>query len=430
VAELRCGFGSADITPRKRCELVGYGPDLRRIWDEILDPLLVRVLLVECGGAGVILAGFDVLGLTPGWARRVKRLASRMSGIPTSHILLSATHTHSAPAAQFLRHWGEQAAETLPRMEKGFLRALRQARRTLRPVLAVTERQARASTLLFNRDPFADEVPPHERTDPFLRALVFHSKRRSRALVSFACHPVVLGPNYAVSADYPGALLRELQAAGIEALFLLGAHGDNDPIVHQRKGWGRGTQKDVLRMGGALARRFHRSPPRQVSLEDFELAGRQWHVELPLELPSLSHLRRIEKEARRKREAEPGQAACRHNMMLEWAREAQAAIRSGKVHATQRIDLQLLTLGPTTIVGIPMEVYAAVAVRLRKALAHRPLWVVSAANGTVNYLPTRIAYARKAYSADFAPKIYGRFGYRPDVADIVIDSVLRRCSGR
>ena len=70
---------------------------------------------------------------------------------------------------------------------------------------------------------------------------MFHSEGATRALVSFACHPVVLGPNYAVSADYPGALLRELKAAGIEALFLLGAHGDADPIVHKRKGWGRGT---------------------------------------------------------------------------------------------------------------------------------------------------------------------------------------------
>jgi len=166
VAELRCGFGLADITPRKRCELAGYGPDLRRIWDEILDPLYVRVLLLECGDTRTVIASFDVLGLTPAWARRLKGLAWKMTGVPTSHVFLAATHTHSAPAAQFLRHWGEQVAETLPRMERGFLRALRRARRTLQPVAGVSERRARASTLLFNRDPFAEELPPGERTDP------------------------------------------------------------------------------------------------------------------------------------------------------------------------------------------------------------------------------------------------------------------------
>ena len=104
---LRCGFGAADITPKKRCELAGYGPDLRRIWDGILDPLFVRVLVLERGGAGLIVAGFDVLGLTPAWARRLKALAAKVTGVPASRILLAAVHTHSAPAAQPLRHWGE-----------------------------------------------------------------------------------------------------------------------------------------------------------------------------------------------------------------------------------------------------------------------------------------------------------------------------------
>lgn len=360
-----------------------------------------------------------------------------MAGVPWSQVLLAATHTHSAPAAQPLRHWGEQVLETLPRMERGFVRALSRARRTLRPVLAVEARWVRVSRWLFNRDSFAGEVPPEERTDPYLRALLFRSEGATRAVVSFACHPVVLGPNYAVSADYPGALLRELGAAGIEALFLLGTHGDVDPIVQKRKGWGRGTPADVLRMGRGLARRCHRARGKEMPLADFGLAGRQWQVELPLDIPSLSQLRRMEREARRKRDSEPGRPACMHNLMVEWAREAQARLRSGKVRPTQRVTLQRLRLGPPfdraqggepvaplSIVGIPMEVYTGVGHRLRQALAPRPLWVVSGANGTVNYLPTPLAYERGAYSAHFAPKIYGLLGYRPEVAEAVVDSVL------
>ena len=437
MARLRCGFGAADITPAKRCELAGYGPDLRRVWDDILDPLFVRVLVLERGGARLIIAAFDVLGFTPAWARRFKGLVSQMTRTPAPHILLAATHTHSAPAAQPLRHWGEQVRGTLPRMEKGFLKALRKARKTLRPVVDVTERVARASTLLFNRDAFANEVAPEERTDPYVRALVFRSRGVTRALLSFGCHPVVLGPNYAVSADYPGALLRELAGVGVEGLFLLGAHGDVDPIVQTRKGWGRGTHQDVARMGRALARRFARSRTRPVPLEGFRIAGREWNVRLPLDVPLLAELERLEKEARAKRQAEPGHPGCRHNrregsdrrgrrphLMVEWAREAQAAVRSGKARPTQRITLQVLQVGPTSIVGIPMEVYAGVAARLRQARTHRALWVVSGANGTVNYLPTRLAYERGAYSAHFAPKIYGLLGYRPEVADVVTDSVL------
>jgi hypothetical protein len=314
-------------------------------------------------------------------------------------------------------------------MERAFFTALSRAEGTLRPVVAVSERSARASTLLFNRDPFAEEVPLEERTDPTLKALLFHSPGAraagaTRALVTFACHPVVLGPNRGVSADYPGALLSELKAASIEALFLLGTHGDADPVVQKRKGWGRGTHADVTRMGRTLARRLQRSRPKPLALESFTLAGRQWDAPLPLEVPSLSTLRRTEDEARRKVQAEPGRQARMHAMMVEWAREAQAAVRSGKAPRTQRVALQLLRLGPVHILGIPMEVYAGVGARVRKALAPRPVWVVSGANGTVNYLPTPLAYERGVYSAHFAPKIYGTFGYQPTVGDVVVKSVL------
>ena len=439
MAELRCGFGAADITPRKPCELAGYGPDLGRIWDEVLDPLFVRVLLLERGADRLVIGSFDVLGLTPAWVRRLKREVARTRGIASRHVLLAAIHTHSAPGAQPLRHWGKQVPETLPRMERGFFTALRWAERTLRPVAAVSERSARASTLLFNRDPFAEEVPPEKRTDPTLKALLFHSPgappppRRvegtagaTRALVTFACHPVVLGPNRGVSADYPGALLSELKATGIEALFLLGTHGDADPIVQKRKGWGRGTHADATRMGRSLARRLQRSRPRPLALESFLLSGRQWDAPLPLDIPSLSSLRRIEDEARRKAEAEaePGRPARMHNLMVEWVREAQAAVRSGKAPRTQQVPLQLLQLGPVHILGLPMEVYAGVGAQLRKALAPRPVWVVSGANGTVNYLPTSLAYERGVYSAHFAPKIYGLFGCQATVSDVVIESVL------
>jgi len=427
--DLRCGFGVADITPRKPCELAGYGPDLGRTWDEVLDPLFVRVLVLERGDVRLVIGSFDVLGLTPAWVRRLKREITRTTGIGPGQVFLAAIHTHSAPAAEPLRHWGKQVRETLPRMERGFFTALSRAERTLQPVVGMSERSARAATLLFNRDPFADEVSPEERTDPTLKALLFHSPGAraagaTRALVTFGCHPVVLGPNRGVSADYPGALLGELKAAGIEALFLLGTHGDADPIVQRRKGWGRGTHADVTQMGRTLASRLQRSRPKPLALESFSLAGSQWNADLPLDIPSLGSLRRVEDEARRKVQAEPGRQARMHAMMVEWAREAQAAVRSRTVPRTQQVALQLLRLGPVHILGIPMEVYAGVGARLREALAPRALWVVSGANGTVNYLPTPLAYERGVYSAHFAPKIYGVFGYRPTVSDVVVDSVL------
>ena len=206
--------------------------------------------------------------------------------------------------------------------------------------------------------------------------------------------------------------------------------GKGVPLDPNTSARGRGTPADAIRMGRTLARRLQRSVPKPIPLKTFAIAGRLWQVGLPLAVPSLSVLKKVKEEERRKRDNEAGPAAAMHSLMLEWACRAEAAIRSGRALTTQRIPLQLLRLGPVHIVGAPMEVYAGVGAELRKALAPQTVWVVSGANGTVNYLPTPIAYERGAYSAHFAPRIYGLFGYRADVTDVVVDSVLAHVRAR
>ena len=54
----------------------------------------------------------------------------------------------------------------------------------------------------------------------------------ARLLVNYACHPSLLGPaNLEYSADYPGAMRREIESAmpGTTALFIQGAAGDINP---------------------------------------------------------------------------------------------------------------------------------------------------------------------------------------------------------
>ena len=67
--------------------------------------------------------------------------------------------------------------------------------------------------------------------------------------------------------------------------------------------------------------------------------------------------------------------------------------------------------------------YAGVGHMLREALIDPSLWVTSMANGSVNYLPTRAAYASGAYSSRYASRIYGLFPYSPEVSDVIVRSV-------
>jgi len=80
----------------------------------------------------------------------------------------------------------------------------------------------------------AEALPSHP-LDPTVNALIIKDEQgKTRAvLVNYACHPSILGPdNYEYSADYPGAMRREIesQIPGAMALFIQGGAGDINPF--------------------------------------------------------------------------------------------------------------------------------------------------------------------------------------------------------
>jgi hypothetical protein len=79
----------------------------------------------------------------------------------------------------------------------------------------------------------AEALPSHP-LDPTVTALVIKDVQGKikAVLVNYACHPSILGPdNYEYSADYPGAMRRQIesQLPGAKALFIQGGAGDINP---------------------------------------------------------------------------------------------------------------------------------------------------------------------------------------------------------
>ena len=63
------------------------------------DPLLSSALYLEQDGGRVLLIANDILFLSTAMARRMRGGISAATGLPQQNILVSATHTHSAPKA-------------------------------------------------------------------------------------------------------------------------------------------------------------------------------------------------------------------------------------------------------------------------------------------------------------------------------------------
>lgn len=93
----RAGAFAIDVSPRQLPVIVNGGMT-ERTADKIEDPLHARCLVLDDGGVKIAIVIVDSCMMPRDLLDRAKSLASEKTGIPTSRMLISATHTHSAPS--------------------------------------------------------------------------------------------------------------------------------------------------------------------------------------------------------------------------------------------------------------------------------------------------------------------------------------------
>lgn len=95
---LQIGYARADITAPVGTELGGYGNDSTRKSTQILDTIYATCLALRQGDDTVLLFSTDVLKSVDSWTKSVRERLTAETGVPADRILISATHTHSAPS--------------------------------------------------------------------------------------------------------------------------------------------------------------------------------------------------------------------------------------------------------------------------------------------------------------------------------------------
>lgn len=93
----RAGAFAVDISPLKLPVIVNGGMT-ERTADKINDRLHARCLVLDDGKTQIAMVVVDSCMVPRQLCDEAKGLASRATGIPTSRMLISATHTHTAPS--------------------------------------------------------------------------------------------------------------------------------------------------------------------------------------------------------------------------------------------------------------------------------------------------------------------------------------------
>jgi hypothetical protein len=407
---LRAGAATSNITPPLGVSLNGGMSD--RTATHIHDELHARCLVLEGGAKKLAIVVCDSCMMPQSILNAAKHLAHGHTGIPLDQMLVSATHTHTAPAVTgvFQSEPDPAYREFLAvRISDGIRRAVN----NLAPA-KIGWGVGREATQVFNRrwkmkdtvklvDPFgrvdqvrmnpprasADLVEPAGPTDPEIGVLSVRAAngRPLALLANYSLHYVGGVPGGHVSADYFGAFAKRvgqrLSADGLDPPFVgilsNGTSGDINNINFRQKAEGAEPYAQI------------RAVAELVAAEAARVAGSiDYHDWVPLEM----------REARLRlgRRPTPKDEVERAKFILSKA-EGPALRGTQQIYARETVLLneyppvvetivQAMKIGELGIAGSPCETFAETGLAIKAASPLKPTFTIELANDYRGYLPT------------------------------------------
>lgn len=426
---MHVGAAEVVITPPLGVELVGYGPRRELRSTAIHRQLTAQALVFRDGARAAAVVACDLVAVTPEFVAAVRARVEREAGIPSSNVLVAATHSHSAPSTGSLADFGRTDREYVRLLARVVAGAVAWALRRAEPAQLYVGRQVHEG-LGWNRTGATTTVDHELHT---LHA-VSEAGATLAMLAQHACHPVTLGPTTTISPDFPGAFRERIGEAlpSCVALYLNGACGDVDPITN-REAWGQGSVEDVERLGAGLADAGLAAMSGAEAVQSPAIGVTSGALRLDFDLASPESLQQQialhAAEQRQRREAPDdtfGAPAEGEGSMpgfwLRYYRRLERRLQRGELQGFELVELQALRLGRNAVLlAIPAEVYAEQGLQIKAESAFDHTLVVCYANGCCGYLPPEREFTEGGYTATLAAAAYDRPPFRSNVAQRLVE---------
>jgi neutral ceramidase len=410
----KAGAATSNITPFIGAGIVGgWGvPASTHIHDE----LQVRCLALDDGETRLAFAIVDSVSVNREVFDEAKRLIHAETGLPMTHLMMSATHTHSGPSARgasafdYGRAFDQYQTFLARRIADGVRRAIN----NLQPA-RIGWGAGEVPQHLFNRrwhmkpgtklsNPFGGEdkvvmnpgvgdpnlLEPAGPTDPQVSFISVQSAdgRPLALLANYSLHYVGGVPSTHISADYFAVFcdrIQELLGGGQQhtpfvGLMSNGTSGDVNNINFRGPREKRAPYEQIRIVARDVAEEVHRA---HASIEHHAWAPlKAAQAELPLKTrqPTPEMLERAKQVMARPDTVSP---IHRHEKTY-----AQRTLQMAEWPAEISVPLQIFRIGELGIAAIPFETFAETGLEIKAASPMKSTFVVSLANGGYGYLPT------------------------------------------
>jgi hypothetical protein len=437
-ATFRAGAATSNVTPRLGASINGNMTNV--LADHVHDELHARCLVLDDGRSKLAFAVVDSCMVPREVVLDAKRRIAERSHIPPERVTISATHTHSAPAATgvfqtdpnpgYPAFLAERIADGVQRAVNNLAPAqvgwgvgavpdeVHNRRWHLKPGVALTDPFGRPDRVAMNPTPGSpDLVEPAGPTDPQVAVLAVRTPegRPIAVLANYSLHYVGgVGAGHA-SADYFALFadrVQELLAADrldppFVAMMTNGTSGDINNINFRTPRPPAAPYARMREVADKLAREAVRVIGSMRFREAADLDGRTVELTLGVRKPSSEDLARA-REALAKAEGRP-----LRGLAEIYARET---VLLAGYPDTVPVTVQAVRVGALGIVAIPCEVFVEIGLSLKADSPLEPTFTIELANGYNGYLPTKAQHALGGYETWRARSSYLEVGAADEIA--------------
>jgi len=409
-AEFKAGAVTLDVTPKQFPVLINGGM-LSRSADSVADPIYARALVLTDGKTEIAIVVVDSCMMPRPVLDEAKAKAEQRTGIPANRILISATHTHTAPST--LACLGTKAdPRYTPYLVGRIAEAIEAAQKRLQPAQAGWNRANAAEFTAVRR---WIRRPDRIAKDPFGNPTVRANMHAGRnwddvtgesgpedpglsliSIQNLKGKPVAILANFSmhyfagvkpISSDYFGLFNKNLGTMlnaddDFVGIMSHGCSGDIWRRDYTLRNWAvdppkKEEQMQIESYAKGLAKRALRDYHKIKHRADLDLDMAETRMTLKYRVPDVGLLQWAEaivKEMGDRNPKNTQEVYAYEQIVLHERQEAE-------------IVLQALRIGDMAITTTPNETYALTGMKLKAKSPLQNTMVIELANGGDGYIP-------------------------------------------
>ena len=412
AGSFQVGFGRADITPSTPMPMGGYGQTDKRLHANVLDKIYATAIAItDETGETVILFHTDLINSSQ--HETVRAQVSQVTGVPTDHIVLGSTHTHSSIdqgnsksdswKGIFIQRWVEAAQAAMEDRSDAEMyigSAETEYMNFVRHYL-MKDGSYYGDNFGSTGSGFVDHAEPNDPEVQVVKFVRSAEDKKDIILTNYQGHPCITGgiDKTDMSADYIGGTRTYIEyTTKCHFIFFLGASGNQNVKTYLPGEPAPPTDHNAY--GMQLGQVIEKAMENMTKLENTKVKSTEYvftgetdhsqddKVDAALKVKELYD-----------RTDRATATPYAHEMGFTSVYDANGTIRKAKLDPTMDMPIMAISVGDLAFAIAPYEMFAAHGMYIKENSPAAMTIISTCSNGGFGYIPTDLAFDYVCYES-------------------------------